>query len=66
MSDAPYDAGIKKPVNTTTNPASSGFVRTNPYSQTIRSGAVDKLAQDYQGPEDESESLNEQRQVNKG
>lgn len=52
MPDAPYDAGVKKPVNTETNPASSGFVRTNPYDQTIASGPVDKDAQDYMAPDD--------------
>jgi len=65
MSDAPYDAGIKKPVNTTTNPASSGFVRTNPYSQHILSGPVDKLAQDYQGSDEGDVSVDEQLQVNR-
>lgn len=51
MPDQPYDAGIKPPVNTEATPASSGYVRTNPYKQTIETGAVDECAQDYRDPE---------------
>lgn len=50
MPDQPHDSGVKKPVNTDSCPA-TGFVRTNPYCQTIETGTVDKEAQSYRGPE---------------
>jgi hypothetical protein len=51
MHDQPYPSGIKPPVDTDPNSASSGFVRTDPKTQTIKSGPVDELAQDYKDPE---------------
>lgn len=50
MPDMPYPSGIKAPINSNMSPASSGFVRTDPYTQTISSGAVDTCAQDYMEP----------------
>ena len=51
MADQPYPSGIKPPVDVEPNPAVAGYVRTDPKDQTIRTGAVDTLAQDYRDPE---------------
>lgn len=47
----PYPDGIKLPVNTEPGEANTGFVRTNPYTQTISKGPVDIFAQDYIEPD---------------
>lgn len=53
MADSPYSHGIKpetmisNALPKTQKSASSGYVKTNMYTQTIDTGAVDEDAQDY-------------------
>lgn len=51
MSDQPYPSGVKPPVNTELDSASTGFVRTDNKDQSISAGRVNDMAQDYIEPD---------------